>query len=126
MANRGALAALLWWCGVVVAFYLSCPLAPCDAGQVHEHDLNTSAVSCTCAAHSFVVAFLQSKNQYIQRLYENSDVICLKETHGKIKLLQPSFVLHTQFRMVGTFVNDHVNAGGSAMFSRKTLLHDAT
>ena len=41
-----------------------------------------------------------------------NDIICLQETHGKDECLQAQ-VLHTQFRMFGTFVSHNVNVGGS-------------
>ena len=46
-------------------------------------------------------------------------VFVLQETHGKIEFLQASPFLDTQFHKLGTFVNDQVNAGGSAMLIRK-------
>ena len=45
------------------------------------------------------------------------------DTGGKL-FFQALRVLHTQFHMVGAFVNDHVNAGGSAILILKSLLHD--
>ena len=53
-----------------------------------------------------------------------NDVVSLQETHGKEEFLQALQVLHTQFRMFGTFVFENVNAGGSAIFFHKNLLPD--
>ena len=64
------------------------------------------------------------KHKYLKRLTYKSDIICLQETHGKDELLQALQVLHTQFRMLGTFINDKVNAGGSTIFIRKHILPD--
>ena len=46
--------------------------------------------------------------------------------HGKIEFLLALLARHTQFDMLGTFVNDQVNAGGSAILIRKTRLHGET
>ena len=43
--------------------------------------------------------------------------------HMGNEFVQALLVLHTKFRMVGTFLNGQVNAGGSAILIRKTLLH---
>ena len=43
---------------------------------------------------------------------------------GKMHFLHARQVLHTQFRMFGTFILDDVNTVGSAMFIRKNLLPD--
>ena len=44
---------------------------------------------------------------------QENDVSCLQETHGKDEFLQAIHVLHTQFRMFGTFTPNNVDAGGS-------------
>ena len=59
----------------------------------------------------------EQKQEYLKRLTVKNDVICLEETRGKDEFLQALQVLHTQFRMFGTFVTDNVNAGGSALSS---------
>ena len=64
------------------------------------------------------------KNHYLKRLADKNDVVCLQETHGKDEFLPALQVLHSHFRMFGTFIPDNVNAGGSAILIHKGLLPD--
>ena len=64
------------------------------------------------------------QKHHLKRLAEKSDVVCLQETHGKDEFLQAQTVLHSQFRMFGTFIPDNVNAGGSAILIHEGLLPD--
>ena len=68
--------------------------------------------------------FRELKHIYLTLLAKNNDIICLQETHGKDEFLQSIQVLHTQFRLFGTFMLNNVNAGGSAIFIHKSLLSD--
>ena len=54
----------------------------------------------------------EQKHKYFKRLTDQNDVICLQETHGKHEFLRALQVLHTPFRMFGTFVTDNVDACG--------------
>ena len=53
-------------------------------------------------------------------------VFVCKRRQGKTEFLQALLVLHTQYHMVGKFVNDQFNAGGSAILVRKTVVHGDT
>ena len=64
----------------------------------------------------------EQMHKYLKRLTDKNDVNCLQETHGNDEFLQAFQVLHTPFRMFGTFINDNVNAGGSAILICKNLL----
>ena len=64
------------------------------------------------------------KQKYLKQLTDKNDIVCLHETHGKDEFLQTLQVLHTRFRMFGTFINYNVNAGGSAIFIRESLFPD--
>ena len=66
----------------------------------------------------------EQKHIYPTRLARKSDIICLQETHGKDEFLQAIHVLHTQFRMFGTFTPNNVNASGSVILVHKDLLPD--
>ena len=62
----------------------------------------------------------EQKHIYLTRLARNSDIICLQETQDEF--LQAVQILHTQFRLFGTFTLNNVNAGGSPIFIHKNLL----
>ena len=66
----------------------------------------------------------EQTQKYLKRVTDKNDVICLQEAHGKDEFLQALQVLHTLFRMFGTFITDKLNAGGSAIFIRVNLLPD--
>ena len=59
-----------------------------------------------------------------QRLIENIHVICLQETRGKNEFVQALRLSHTQFHMVGNFLDDQINAGSSVILIRKIRLHN--
>ena len=61
---------------------------------------------------------------HFKRLTDKNDILCLQEAHGKDEFSHTLQVLHTRFRMFGTFINDNVNAGGSATFIRENLFPD--
>ena len=78
--------------------------------------------------HCFLANLQGTKHHYLKRLAERladkNHVVCLQETHGKDEFLQALQVLHSHFRMFGTFIPDNVNAGGSAILIHEGLLPD--
>ena len=68
----------------------------------------------------------EQKHIYFTRPARNNDIICLQQTHGKYEFVQAVQVLHTQFRLFGTFTLNNVNAVGSAVVIHKNLLPDGS
>ena len=66
-----------------------------------------------------ILSTLQGTEAYLSRAAGQEK---RRETHGKDEFLQA--VLHTQFRLFGTFMLNNVNAGGSAICIRRNLLPD--
>ena len=50
--------------------------------------------------------------------------MCLQESHGKDEFLHAIQVLVSQFRLVGTFIPDKIDAGGSAICIHESFLPD--
>ena len=62
------------------------------------------------------------KLNYLIKLLDHNNIICLQEVHGKDEFLQAIQVLGPRFRLFGTFLPDNENAGGSATCIRRNLL----
>ena len=62
------------------------------------------------------------KLNYLKKLLDHNNIICLHEVHGKNEYLQAIQVLAPQFRFFGTFIADNENAGGSAICIHRDLL----
>ena len=66
------------------------------------------------------------KLKYLKRLVDNNNnnnnIICLQEVYGMDEFLQAIQVLAPQFRLLGTFLLDNENAGGSAICIHRYLL----
>ena len=55
------------------------------------------------------------KLNYLKKLLDHNNIICLQEVHGKDEFLQAIQVLGPRFRLFGAFLPDNENAGGSAI-----------
>ena len=64
----------------------------------------------------------EPKLKYLRKLFDNSNILCLQEVHGKDEYLQALQVLAPRFRFCGTFIPGNENAGGSAICIHKDLL----
>ena len=64
----------------------------------------------------------ESKLNYLKKLLNHNNIICLQEVHGKDEFLQAIQVLAPRFRLFGTFLPDNENAGGSAICIHRDLL----
>ena len=62
------------------------------------------------------------KLKYLRMLFDNNNILCLQEVHGKDEYLQAIQVLAPRFRFFGTFIPDNENAGGSAICIHRDLL----
>ena len=68
----------------------------------------------------------ESKLNYLQKLLDHNNIICLQEVLGKDEFLQAIQVLAPRFRLFGTFLPDNENAGGSAICIHRNLLPEDT
>ena len=55
------------------------------------------------------------KLNYLKKLLDHNNIICLHDVLGKNEYLQAIQVLAPRFRFFGTFIADNENAGGSAI-----------
>ena len=62
------------------------------------------------------------KLNYLKKLLDHNNIICLQEVHGRDEFLQAIQVLGPRFRLFGTFLPDNENAGGSAICIHRNLL----
>ena len=64
------------------------------------------------------------KLKYLKKLFNNNNIVCLQEVHGKDEYLQAIQVLAPRFRFFGTFSSflKTKNAGGSAVCIQRDLL----
>ena len=82
-------------------------------------------MECERASWIYCLSTLKGTEAYLPHTVgQKNNITCLQETHGKDESLQAIHVLHTQFRMFGTFTPNNVNAGGSAILVHKDLLPD--
>ena len=63
-----------------------------------------------------------SKVKNLKKLFDNNNILCLQEVHGKDEYLNAIQVLAPRFRFFGTFIPGNENAGGSAFCIHKDLL----
>ena len=61
------------------------------------------------------------KLNYLKKLLDHTNIICLQEVLGKDEFLQAIHVLGPRFRLFGTFLPDNENAGGSAICIHRNL-----
>ena len=66
----------------------------------------------------------ESKLNYLKKLLDQNNIICLQEVHGKDEFLQAIQVLAPRFRLFGTFLPDNENAKGSAICIHRALLSE--
>ena len=76
---------------------------------------------------SLVRFFSKQKNRefklkFLKKLFDNNNILCLQEVHGKDEYLQAVQVLAPRSRFFGTFIPGNENAGGSALCIHKDLL----
>ena len=64
----------------------------------------------------------ESKLNYLNKLLDHNNIICLQELHGKDELLQAIQVLAPRFLLFGTVLPDSEAAGGSAICIHRDLL----
>ena len=64
----------------------------------------------------------EPKLKYFRKLFDNNDILCLQEVHGKDEFLQAIQVLAPRFRFFGIFIPGNETAGGSAICIHKELL----
>ena len=64
------------------------------------------------------------KLNYLKKLLDHNNIICLQEVHGKDEFLEAIQVLGPRFRLFGTFLPDNENAGGSAICIHRNLLSE--
>ena len=62
------------------------------------------------------------KLKYLTKLFDNNNILCLQEVHGKDEYLQAIQVLAPQFWFFDTFIHGNENAGGSAICIHKDHL----
>ena len=62
------------------------------------------------------------KLKYFRKLFDNNNILCLQEVHGKDEYLQAIQLLAPRFKFFVTFIPGNENAGGSAMYINKELL----
>ena len=62
------------------------------------------------------------KLKYLRKLFDNNNILCFQEVHGKDEYLQAIQVLVPRFRFFGTFIPGNENAGGSAVCIHTDLL----
>ena len=70
---------------------------PCSHGNTRGLLGSTFLAQCTS----------ETKHHCVQRLCESSDIECFQETHGKTEFFRSLSTIHTQWHMVGTFVEDN-------------------
>ena len=97
--------------------------APGPNGQGHVCAHWLEAIDASHGIRECFLVFTASSQISRERKQKN-DIICLQETHGKDEFLQSIQVPHTQFRMFDSFVQDKVNAGGSAIFIHQNVPPD--
>ena len=73
------------------------------------------------------ICFSKQKNRefklkYFKRLFDNNNIVCLQEVHGKHEYLQALQVLAPWFRFFGTLIPENENAGGSAICIHRDLV----
>ena len=62
------------------------------------------------------------KLNYLKKLLDHNNIICLQDVHGKDEFLQAFQVLAPRFRLFGAFLPDKEIAGGSAICIHMDLL----
>ena len=65
------------------------------------------------------------KLNYLKKLFDANNILCLQEVHGKDEHLQAIQVLAPRFRLFDTFFLDNENAGGSAICIHRDLPEEA-
>ena len=66
------------------------------------------------------IGFSKQKNRefklkYLQKPFDNNNILCLQEVHGRDEYLQAIQVLAPRFRFLGTFIPGNENVGGSVL-----------
>ena len=64
----------------------------------------------------------ECKLKYLKKLFDNNNILCLQEVHGRDEYLQAIEVLAPRFRFFGTSFRGNENAGGSAVCIHLDLL----